>query len=217
MEITYLGHSAFKLKGKQGIVVTDPYTNMVGFSMPAVTADIVTLSHDHPDHNNRLAVKPTANREKVWVIKAAGEYEVGGISVFGFESFHDDKKGADRGKNVVYTYVIDGVRIAHLGDLGHTLSDGFIERLGEIDVLLAPVGGKYTIGPDTASEVIAAIEPSYVIPMHYKTDAHDEKTFGELATLADFEKAYGVTVEPVKSLTVTTATMPEQTTLVVLQ
>ncbi|MEP7166614.1 MAG: MBL fold metallo-hydrolase [Candidatus Woesebacteria bacterium] len=216
MEITYLGHSSFRLKGKQGIVVTDPYDKSVGFSYPSTTADIVTVSHGHADHSNSGAVKPTPTREKPFLIHAAGEYEISGISVFGYPAFHDDDSGKERGRNIVYTIIIDGVTIAHLGDLGHTLSDSFIEKLGTVDVLLCPVGGKFTIDSKAAVDIIQEIEPSYVIPMHYKTEAHDPKGFGELQTLADFEKEFGVTVEPVKSLTVVAGSMPEQTTLVAL-
>lgn len=216
MDITYLGHSSFKLKGKTGIVITDPFEKSIGFSLPAATADIVTISHQHGDHNHVQAVKPSGAREKPFIVEAAGEYEISGVSIFGYPSFHDDASGKERGKNIVFAIIIDGVTIVHLGDLGHTLPDSFIEKLGNVDVLLCPVGGTYTIGSKEAVNLIQEIEPSYIIPMHYKTDAHDEKTFGALETLADFEKAYGVTVEPVKSLSVSAGTMPEQTTLVVL-
>ena len=216
MEITYLGHSSFKLKGKVGTVITDPFEKSVGFSLPAATADVVTVSHGHPDHNNSGAVKAGASREKPFIIEAAGEYEVSGISIFGYQSFHDDKQGRERGSNIVYSIVVDGVSIVHLGDLGHSLTESFIEKLGNVDVLLCPVGGHYTINSKVAVDLIQEIEPSYVVPMHYKTDAHDEKMFGMLETLKDFEKAFGVTVDPVKSLTVTAGSMPEQTTLVVL-
>lgn len=216
MEITYLGHASFRIKGKQGTIVTDPYDKSVGFSYPATTADIVTVSHGHPDHANASAVKPTSTREKPFIITAAGEYEISGISVFGYQSFHDEASGKERGSNVVYTIVVDGITIAHLGDLGHSLSDSFIESLGTVDVLLCPVGGKYTIDSKAAVSIIQEIEPSYIIPMHYKTDAHEEKTYGELETVADFEKEFGVVSEPVKSLTLTAGSMPEQTTLVVL-
>ncbi len=216
MEITYLGHASFKLKGKSGTVITDPYEKMVGFSFPSTTADIVTVSHAHPDHNNAEAIKPAGTREKPFIINASGEYEVSGISIFGYPSFHDEADGKERGSNIVYTIVIDGVTIVHLGDLGHELSDSFIEKLGNVDVLLCPVGGHYTINSKVAVNLIQEVEPSYIIPMHFKTDGHDEKTFGMLETLADFQKAFGVTVEPVKSLTVNAGTMPEQTTMVVL-
>ncbi|PWU23859.1 lactamase [Candidatus Cerribacteria bacterium 'Amazon FNV 2010 28 9'] len=216
MEITYLGHSAFKLKGKQGTVITDPYPTDIGLSMGSVSADIVTISHQHADHNAVKHVSGTARREKPWVADSAGEYEVSGISVFGYQSFHDEKQGEERGRNIIYSIIIDGVNVVHLGDLGHNLSQEMIEKLGNVDVLLCPVGGKFTIDPKVATEVIQAIEPYFVIPMHYKTAKHGSH-FAQLATLEDFEKVYGVHADPVKSLNVTSATMPEQTTLVVLE
>lgn len=216
MDITYLGHSSFRLKGKDATVVTDPFDKKVGFALPATTADIVTISHDHFDHNHIDGVKPTAKREAPFIIQAPGEYEVMGVSVFGFPSFHDQEKGEKRGSNTVYTIVLDGITVAHLGDLGHSLDDKFIENLGTVDVLLCPVGGHFTIDSKTAVDLIQEIEPSYIIPMHYKTDAHDQKVFGEVGSLADFEKAFGLSVEPVKSLSVSAGSLPEQTTLVVL-
>lgn len=216
MEITYLGHSSFKLKGKQGTVVTDPFASDIGFSLPSVSADMVTISHDHHDHNNIKGVSGTARREKPWIVNAAGEYEVAGISVFGYPSFHDDKEGEERGRNIVYSIVIDGINVVHLGDLGHELSDSFIEKLGNVGILLCPVGGVFTMDADKATEVIQAIEPSYIIPMHYKTPKHAE-AFAGLKTVEEFQKIYGVSSEPVKSLSVSVSSLPEQTTLVVLE
>ncbi len=218
MEITYLGHSSFKLKSKQGVVVTDPYASDVGFSMPSVSADIVTVSHDHFDHNALKNVSGTVRREKPFVVQTAGEFEVGGISVFGFETYHDSVSGAEKGKNVIYVIQIDGVRVLHLGDLGHQLAEPLIEELGSIDVLLCPVSGVYGIlDAKGAVSVIQALEPSYVIPMHYATEKHDSKAFIGMQTLQDFMKEYGVTKEPVESLTVNPGAFPESTELVVLK
>ena len=216
MEISYLGHSSFKIKTKQGTVITDPFDKSVGFSFPSVTGDIVTSSHAHADHHNLSAVKPAAGREKPFLITAAGEYEVSGISIFGFPSFHDAVQGKERGSNTVYSIAAEGITVVHLGDLGHELSDDFIEDLGEVDVLLCPVGGVYTIDAKTAVEVIQAIDPYYVIPMHYKTAAHENSTYGSLQTVDEFLKEYGVSSEPVKALSVP-STKPEQTTIVVLE
>jgi L-ascorbate metabolism protein UlaG (beta-lactamase superfamily) len=216
MDITYLGHSSFKLKGKQGTVVTDPFDSSVGFSMPSTSADIVSISHQHPDHNSKNAVSGTARREKPWITDTAGEYEVAGISLFGYKTFHDDAEGKERGANTVYSIVLDGINVVHLGDLGHDLSDDFIEKLGDVHVLLCPVGGVFTINPNQAAEIIQAIEPYYVIPMHYKTPKHSEQ-YKDMKTLEEFEKVFGVHVDPVKSLTVAATSLPEQTTLVVLE
>lgn len=216
MQITYLGHSAFSLKGKDGTVVTDPFNDNVGFKMPKVTADLVTVSHQHPDHTAIDRVTPSARRDKPFIIDAIGEYEIAGISVFGFSTFHDATQGSERGANIIYAIHLDGLVVVHLGDLGHTLDDALVEKIGGVDVLLCPVGGVYTIDPKTAVEVIQSIEPSYIIPMHYKTAAHDQKTFGDMAGLEEFFKAYGVTHEPVPSFTLTAGNVPEETELVVL-
>lgn len=215
MDITMIGHASFKLKGKQGTVVTDPFDASVGFSFPSTAADIVTVSHGHVDHNHINGITGTARREKPWIVTTAGEYEVAGISIFGYESFHDDKDGSERGKNVIYKIVLDGLNIVHLGDLGHTLSDALIEQIGNVDVLLCPVGGVFSLDPEKATEVIQDIEPSYVIPMHYKSAKHAAQ-FAEMKTVEEFEKEYGVSAEPVATLSVTQTGLPEQTTLVVL-
>lgn len=191
MDIQYLGHSSFKLKGKAGSVVTDPYPASVGFKLPSVSADIVTVSHtQHDDHDNVLAVSGTARRKDPFVITEPGEYEVDGISVFGYQTYHDSNKGEDRGTNTVYVIQIEGVRILHLGDLGHTLSEKLVNTLDSVDVVLVPVGGEYTIDSNQALVTIDAIDPHIAIPMHYKTSKHDEKVFGSLDTLDGFLKVY---------------------------
>ncbi len=184
MEVQYLGHSSFRLKGKEGVVVTDPYSRSVGFAFPAAKADVVTVSHQHEDHNNVLAVKPM--KEKVFRIENAGEYDVGGVTVYGFSLWHDEEEGAQRGRNIAYSIFIDDVHILHLGDLGHPLTEKQLEDFSNVDILLCPVGGEYTIDPQQAVDTIIAIEPRIVIPMHYRTSEHDEKTFGNLATLEEF-------------------------------
>lgn len=218
MDIQFIGHSCFRLKGKEGIVVTDPYSSSVGFPFPSLKADIVTVSHSHPDHNNILAVKPTAQRSKVFVIQNPGEYEVSGISVYGYPSWHDGLQGAERGFNTMYSIFLDGVHILHLGDLGHALDEKSIQDIPEVDILLCPVGGHFTIDPKQASEVISALEPSVIIPMHYKTADHNAETFGELATLEEFCKEYGKTGETTDKFSYTKKTLEEtETQLVILQ
>lgn len=216
MEITYFGHSCFKIKGKAGIVVCDPYQGSVGFNMSAVTADVVTSSHDHPDHNAVDRVKPTARREAPFIITAPGEYEVGGISIFGVPTFHDTSHGTERGRNTVFTIYMDHLRICHLGDLGHDLTDEQISDIGEINVLMIPVGGYSTINPETAVKIINKLDPFYVIPMHYNTDEHDQNVFGDMKTLQKFLDEYGINKEPVKSLDVDPERLPEETEVVVL-
>ncbi|MBI4099962.1 MBL fold metallo-hydrolase, partial [Candidatus Microgenomates bacterium] len=164
MEIYPLGHSSFRIKGKTATVVTDPYDPaMIGLKFPKLDdVDIVTVSHDHGDHNAIGNLPGTP-----FVISGPGEYEVKGVTVVGVSTFHDDKDGADRGKNVVYNITVDGIRVCHLGDLGHKLTEAQVDAIGDVDVLLIPVGGTYTITSKTATEVVAQLEPLMVVPMHY--------------------------------------------------
>lgn len=223
MEITFLGHSSFKLKGKTGSVVTDPFDpQMVGLKYSGVEGDIVTVSHEHDDHNRVSLVK---NVKKV--ISGPGEYEILGISILGFPSFHDDKKGSVRGKNTIYVFEIDGLRIAHLGDLGHALSEELVEDLGDIDILMVPVGGEYTIGPDEAANVVSAIEPTIVIPMHYKPEGlassayqmpgFKPETFSKLTPVDSFLKEVGLTSENLPKLVVKKEELGEDKKVVVLE
>lgn len=208
MDITYLGHSSFKLKGKGASVVTDPYSNETGLKYPKVEADIVTISHEHPDHNN---FKGVGGEPKI--INGAGEYEIGGVSIFGVPSYHDEKGGEERGRNTIYVINVDGVNVCHLGDLGHKLTSTELDEIGTVDVLLIPVGGVYTIDAAGAVEVVSQLESSVVIPMHYKTAGLKY----ELGAVEDFLKEIGT--EPLKDVkfTVTPMTLPETMQVVVLE
>lgn len=215
MEIQYLGHSCFRIKGKKAILLTDPYENYIGFKMPKVSADIVTVSHDHRDHDNVAAVSKTAKREP-FVIWGTGEYEVSGVFVFGVPSFHDAENGAKRGQNTIYVINLDGMRLVHLGDLGHKLTDEQLEKVNGADILFIPVGGNFTIGPRVAVEVIGQIQPKIVIPMHYRTADLDPK-LGLKKTVDDFLKEIGVEVKPIRRLTISRDKLPEEREVVVLK
>lgn len=215
MEITYLGHSCFKLKNKLGSVVMDPYDENTGWTLPKQTADIVTVSHDHGDHNAVTRVR-TADGGEPMVFNVPGEYETKGISVFGVESWHDDKEGVLRGPNIIFTVLMDGVSVCHLGDLGHKLTEEQIGRIGEVDVLLCPVGGHFTIDAKLAVEVMNQLEPKYFVPMHYKTPLHNEDSFAEIKPIENFFNEYGIAPAPVKKLEVQKARLPEETEIVVL-
>lgn len=216
MQISYFGHSCFRLKGKRGSVITDPYSSSVGFNLPNTSADIVTISHDHADHNAYGQIKGTARRKQPFLITEPGEYEVGGISVFGVRTFHDEDAGQERGLNTVFTILLDETRICHLGDLGHELTEEQQDEIGSVDVLICPVGGVYTLDPQTAVKVIRSIEPAYIIPMHYKTDRHDQKTFGQLSPVEDFVRAFGQEAARESIIEVNKLKLPEETELVIL-
>jgi len=167
MYITWLGQSCFKLQDKIGsdgvTLVTDPYSDDIGLKMPRFEADIVTVSHSHHDHNNIGAL-----RGNPFIIDTAGEYETRGVFVEGVEAWHDAAEGKERGKNIIYRIEMEDISITHLGDLGHILDAKQLEKLEGTDILLIPVGGKYTINAAKAVEVISQIEPRIIIPMHYK-------------------------------------------------
>ena len=164
MKIRCLGHSCFALTESTGTtIVTDPY-GAIGYKMPSVKADAVTVSHGHYDHNNVGAVKGNPV-----VLDEEGTYEVGGVSVTAIKSYHDKSSGADRGENLIFKFRMDGLEICHLGDLGEECSSALIETLLPVHVLMIPVGGTYTIDAEQAKEYVDRIMPAIVIPMHYKT------------------------------------------------
>ena len=165
MKIQYLGHSSFKLTSNRGVsIITDPYSGQIGFAMPKVCADAVTISHHHFDHDNFAAVG--GNPE---VIDAATTRNVGGVEIGAIDSFHDNVGGKLRGKNLIFKFRIDGITVCHLGDLGEDCSAELIERILPVDVLLIPVGGNYTVDAKTAKEYVEKLSPKMVIPMHYRT------------------------------------------------
>lgn len=156
MKIIWYGHSCFKLESREGSVVFDPYApgKVPGLKLPAITADAVICSHAHTDHNYSEAVTLTGKRP--------------GFAVKQIRSFHDDRKGVQRGENLITAVDAEGMRIVHLGDLGHLPDAELIEALGSVDVLLVPVGGYYTIDARTAAAVVSELKPRVTIPMHYR-------------------------------------------------
>lgn len=164
MDITYIGHSCFKIKGKNHTLVIDPYDpSKTGYRLPKIICDVVLCTHQHGDHNYIQGVS-----DYKIVIDTAGEYEIAGTFVYGFSTFHDEQKGEERGENIVFQIEIDGISILHLGDLGHELSKDTLEKITDVDVLMIPVGGVYTIDAKKAAKIISSIEPSIVVPMHYQ-------------------------------------------------
>lgn len=216
MDIKYLGHSSFRLRGKNAAVVTDPFDpKIVGQSFPKVNADVVTLSHDHPDHNRRDLVGARVEGKAPIVFTGPGEYEVNGVKIYGYQTFHDAQNGSERGKNTMYVINVDGINILHCGDLGHPLTDAQIEEIGDVDILIVPTGGHYTINEKEAITVVRQIDPYIVIPMHYN-EAGKADSFKELSGVDAFLKEIGKTVEPTPKLTITHDKLPEELEVVVL-
>jgi len=169
MKIKYLAHAAFLITAEGGArIVTDPYEAGGGIKHGEIneTADIVTVSHEHGDHNNVSAVKGNPA-----VVQTSGE--VKGVSIKSIPAAHDDKGGSQRGKNMIFCFNVDGVNVCHAGDLGHMLTADQVKAIGKVDVLMLPVGGFFTIDAATATKVIDQLKPAVVIPMHFKTDKLD--------------------------------------------
>jgi len=206
MFIQRLGHSCFKIQTKinqENInLITDPFDDSIGLKMPKTEADIVTISHDHSDHNN---VQNILNNP--FIIKSSGEYEVKGILVQGIDSFHDEEQGQEKGKNIIYRIEVDGVSIVHLGDLGHILNEDQLKDLLGADILLIPVGGKYTLDAKKASQVVNQLEPRIVIPMHYKT----EKINLDIDEVDNFIKEIGLEPQRENKLKIDKKDLPQET------
>jgi L-ascorbate metabolism protein UlaG (beta-lactamase superfamily) len=208
MDVTWLGHGCFRLRGKNAAVITDPYPPAIGLRLAKQDADLVTISHEHDNHNYAEIV-----RGEPYLIRGPGEYEVKDVSVIGLPSFHDSEKGAKRGRNTVYLIEIDDVRICHLGDLGHKLDDAEAETVASVDVLLVPVGGRTAINAVEAADVVRQLEPRYVVPMHYAIPGLKV----ELDGVERFLKEMAVTaMEPQPKLTVQASSAGEWDTKVVI-
>lgn len=187
----------------------DPFSEELGLKEPKLAADILLITHDHKDHNNKKSVSGNP-----FLITGPGEYEVKETFIHGTSSFHDQKEGKERGVNTIYTIETEGMRLCHLGDLGQKeLTPEQIERIGDIDILMIPVGGNYTIGSEEATKIISQIEPRIVIPMHYELPKLKVKLEG----VENFLKAMGVkSLEPQPKFLVKKKDLPEEETRVVL-
>jgi L-ascorbate metabolism protein UlaG (beta-lactamase superfamily) len=165
MKIKYFGHACFLITANNGLkILTDPYDDSIGYKIGKISADIVTCSHSHFDHSY---LKRVAGNYQV--VKTDGKQNVKGINFEGISTFHDKSQGRERGSNIVFLFEVDGIRICHLGDLGHILTQSQSVGIDGVDILFVPVGGIFTIDYKDATEVILQILPKVVIPMHYKT------------------------------------------------
>lgn len=189
MNIIWHGQSCFKIttqgqKNKEKVnMIIDPYDDSLGIKLPKTEGDIFLFTHEHKDHNNRDIVG-----KESFIIDSPGEYELKDIFIEGILSFHDESKGKERGLNTIYTIESENIRICHLGDFGEAeLSDKQLQQTGEIDILMIPVGGKYTIDAKVATKIITQVEPRIVIPMHYKIKGLSL----EIDELENFLKAIG--------------------------
>ncbi|MEO8457464.1 MAG: MBL fold metallo-hydrolase [Chloroflexota bacterium] len=210
MDIVWLGHSCFRIRGREATVVMDPCPPTTGYPISnKPTADIITISHNHESHAYVKAVagKPT-------IIPNAGEYEIHGAFITGIPTFHDGSKGSERGKNLAFVVEMEGIRVCHLGDIGHTPTAEQVEEMIGADILLIPVGGGTTIDGAQAAEIVSMLDAKLVVPMHYKTDVSKDK---ELEAPDRFLKEMQVKAsEPQAKLQINKSGIPNETQVIML-
>lgn len=215
MHIIWHGQACFQViasiqKGEQTTLVIDPFSEEIGLKLPKISsADMVLVTHDHPDHNNKKSIGGSP-----FIIQGPGEYETKEIFVQGIPSWHDSVNGTERGGNTIYAIEAEEMRLCHLGDLGQKeLTEGQLEQIGEVDVLMIPVGGIFTINASDAVKIIAQIEPRIVIPMHYSIPGLKVKIDG----VEKFLKEMGIkSIEPQPKLLIKKKDLPQEETKVMV-
>ena len=207
MEISWLGHSCFQLRGKNVTLITDPFSPQLEHSLGKINAPIVTISHNHPGHNFAGGVDGDPR-----IVRGPGEYEISDVLITGVASYHDNKHGQELGRNTIYVIHMDDLIVCHLGDLGHIVQEEQLEEVADADVLLIPIGGQHTINATQAAEVISQVEPHIVIPMHYSPSIGDVPN-----PLDKFCREMGIeALNPQPKLSITRSALPAETQVVIL-
>jgi L-ascorbate metabolism protein UlaG (beta-lactamase superfamily) len=207
-EIKWYGHACFRVRSREATILTDPIPRSMGYKVEKQRVDIVTISHDHPGHTNLGMVTGEPK-----LVNGPGEYEMNEVFITGIQTYHDDQKGAEQGRNTAYLFELEELIICHLGDLGHALSEDQVESMSSVDILIIPVGGGPVLDATRAVEVIAQLDPRIVIPMQFQTDIGDR----DRDPLDRFLKEMGIQeVEPRDKLTVRRSDLGETTSVVVL-
>jgi L-ascorbate metabolism protein UlaG (beta-lactamase superfamily) len=208
-EIKWFGHACFRLRARDATILTDPVPRSFGYKIDKQRADIVTLSHDDPGHT---ALEILSNAPKL--VNGPGEYEMNDVFITGIRTYHDEQRGAVRGRNTAYLYQLEDVIVCHLGDLGHALTEEQVESLSSVDILIVPVGGGTVLDAVKAAEVVGQLEPKMVVPMQYQTAVGDKQR----EPLERFLKEMGVAESaPREKLVVRASDLRETTEVVVLE
>lgn len=214
MDITWYGLSCFRIREGGVTVVCDPYDRSVGPALAKVRADIVTVSHDRAGHN---AIERVSGEPKV--LSGPGEYEVKNVFITGLTTYHRRTDGRPPERNVAFFFEFGDLTIGHMGDIGEVPTQSEIEELniGEVDVLMVPVGGGDTLDPARAVELVGLLEPRIVIPMHYRHDGLTPDLAAQLEGVEKFLKEFGATaIDPVDTLKITQSNLPEETQIMLL-
>ena len=211
MEISSLGHACFKLKNRNAVLITDPFDpKTTGLKFPKVEADIITISHEHHDHNQISQVQGVPV-----VIAGPGEYEVKAVKIIGIKGYHDKVSGSKEGENVIYRIYIDGISIVHIGCLGHKLDEKTLEILDDVDILLLPVSEEQTLTMSELTEVVSQLDPKIIIPMHYSKEGLSKDKASKLEI---FLKEMGKEgIKPVPKLVITKDKLPSEPMVVVFE
>ncbi|MGQ9502840.1 MAG: MBL fold metallo-hydrolase [Anaerolineae bacterium] len=213
MEITWFGHSCFRLHNRGVSIITDPFASSVGYTLPRLKADVVTISHDHPHHNDTSAIRGAYR-----ILDAPGEYEVRSVFITGIATYppHQDIPADEliRQRNVMFVFEFDGLTVCHLGDLNYIPPQEQVQMLNMVNVLLVPVGGgARSLSAARAAEIVGLVEPNVVIPMHYRVG----QISTELEGIERFLKEMGVgRLEPLELLKISTTNLPQETQVVLL-
>lgn len=212
MKLQYLGHACFRIISEMGTtVVCDPFKgDWVGFDMARVRCDVVTISHHHGDHDCMDGIIGSPAELDIEIACAADD-----IAIESIATYHDDEKGAKRGSNLVFTFLVDGLKVVHMGDIG-CLDDNVVRKIKGCDVLLLPVGGTFTVDADGAKWYVDNVQPKIVVPMHYNTDEHNFNVDGVDKFLALFDSAM-VTRSASDTLTLFDAPDNDDTRIVTLE
>jgi L-ascorbate metabolism protein UlaG (beta-lactamase superfamily) len=220
MQIVWFGQSCFQIlvspnKGQELSVVIDPFSEEIGLKLPKLAADILLISHQNEDQNNVNEILPAQNEQSYFLIEDPGEYEVKNVFIQGVSSFHDDSQGRKRDENTIYTIEVEDLKICHLGAFGQKeLTQEQLEAIGEVDILMIPVGGVFTISSKEAPKIMSQIEPKITIPMHYQIPKLKLKLDG----VDKFLKTFGIkSLEPIKKLSIKKKDLsPEEAKIILL-
>ncbi len=207
MDISWLGHACFRLRGREVTVVTDPPDPKSGHAIPRTNAEIVTISHEHAGHGSLRSI----GGEPV-VLRTPGEYEVREVLVTGLASYHDEERGAARGRNTIFVIRMDGITVCHLGDLGHAIDEAELQQLGDIDVVLVPVSGpEVNLTAAKAADVVHQLEPKIVIPMSFEPNGKKTDPYYRFLQEMGAKEAAAL-----PKLSVQRSNLPEEAQVVVL-